>query len=390
MPPPLAGIQVLDLSRMAPGPFCTMLLADLGADVIKVEQPGYGVIPLDVDQETWAAYFALDRNKRSILLDLKSVDGREVFYGLAKTADVVLEGFRPGVVKQLRVDYETLKPLSPRIVYCSLSGYGQDGPYRDLPGHDINYVAVGGALGAMAIRAGRPAVPLNLIGDYAGGGLQAAFAIVVALLARDRAGTGQYIDVSMLDGAVSLLSWEASLYFASGGVPRWGETVLTGGVPCSSVYETSDGGFIALGCFEVGPWQNLCRALGREDLVPYQFATGDEKERIYSELRQIFLTKEKNEWFEMLRTRDVAVAPVHELDEVFLDPQVVHRGMVVDVEHPRLGKVRQVGIGPKFSETPGEIRSTAPVPGQHTEEIVAGLGYSEGDIRRLREAGAIG
>lgn len=389
MAPPLAGIKVLDLSRMAPGPFCTMLLSDLGADVIKVEQPGFGIIPLDVDEETWAAYFALDRNKRSITLDLKTEEARKVFYSLAEYSDVVLEGFRPGVVQELAVDYETLKLVNPAIVYCSLSGYGQDGPYRDLPGHDINYTSLAGALSAMSIRGGRPAVPLNLLADYAGGGLQAAFGIVVALLAREKTGVGQHIDVAMLDSVVSLLSWEASLYFAGAGVPKWGDTMLTGAAPCSSVYEAKDGGYISIGCFEPGPWERLCQTLGREDLVPYQFATGAEKERVYSQLNDIFRSKTKQEWFEIMRPQRVPISPVHDLDEVFNDPQVLHRRMVVEVEHPRLGKVKQVGIGLKLSETPGEIRSTAPLPGQHTEEILAELGHTKGDIDRLRKAGAI-
>ncbi len=390
MAPPLAGIKVLDLSRMGPGPFCTMLLADFGAEVIKIEQPGFGIIPVDVDEETWAAYYAIDRNKRSITLDFKTTEARRIFHGMARTADVIIEGFRPGVAKRLELDYETARELNPRIIYCSLTGYGQDGPYHDLPGHDINYVSIAGALSAMAIRDGRPAVPLNMLGDYAGGGLQAAFGIVSGLLARDRTGRGQLIDIAMVDGVVSLLSWEASVFFAGGGVPKWGETPLTGGVPCGCVYKAKDGGFISLGCFEVKFWENLCRALEREDLIPYQFAQGDEKEDVMAQLEQIFLTKTKEEWFQLLSPKDIPITPVLELDEVFSDPQVVHRQMVVEVNHPKLGKVKQVGIGTKFSETPGEIRNTAPLPGQHTEEILAELGYSGGEIARLRKTGAIG
>jgi len=387
---PLAGIKILDLSRMAPGPFCTMLLADLGAEVVKIEQPGFGIIPVDVDEETWAAYYALDRNKRSIILNLKTDEARQVFYKLVERADVVLEGFSPGVVKRLKVDYETAKRINPKIVYCSLSGYGQDGPYRDLPGHDINYIAVAGALSAMGIRNGRSAVPLNLLGDYAGGGLQAAFGIVVAVLARERMGKGQFIDVAMVDGVISLLAWEASVFFAGGVVPKWGHTPLTGAIPCYYVYEAKDGGHISIGCTEVKSWENLCRALGREDLIPYQFAGGNQKEEVASQLGQIFLTKTKDEWFQLLGPKDISIAPVLNFDEVFSDPHVLHRQMVVEVDHPKLGKVKQVGIGVKFSQTPGEIRNTAPLPGQHTEEVLIDLGYSQDDIDRLREIGAIG
>lgn len=387
---PLAGVKVLDLSRMGPGPFCTMLLADLGAEVIKIEQPGFGIIPLDVDEETWAAYYAIDRNKRSIILNFKTEEARQVFYEMVKTSDVVLEGSRPGVAKRLKVDYETVKGINPKIIYCSLTGYGQDGPYRDLPGHDINYISVAGALSALAIRDGHPAVPLNMLGDYGGGGLQAAFGIVVALLARGTTGTGQFVDIAMVDGVVSLLTWEASLLFAGGGVPKWGETPLTGAIPCGYVYETKDSGYISIGCFEVKFWENLCRALGREDLIPYQFTTGNEKEKVASQLKQIFLTKTKEEWFQLLSSKDIPITPVHELDEVFSDPQILHRRMVVEVDHPKLGKVKQVGIGIKFSETPGEIRSTAPLPGQHTEEILVDLGYSKDAIDSMKGTGAIG
>lgn len=390
MAPPLAGMKVIDLSRMAPGSLCTMLLADFGANVIKIEQAGFGIIPLPVDEETWAAYYALDRNKRSIILNLKTKEACRVFYELVKTADVVVEGFRPGVAKRLKVDYETVKAINPRIVYCSVSGYGQDGPYSELPGHDINYISIAGALSAMAIRNGRSTVPLNLLADYAGGGLHAAFGIVMALLAREKTDQGQLVDISLVDGVISLLNWEASVFFAGGGVPKWGDTPLTGSVPCNDVYETKGSGYISIGCFEFKFWENLCRELGREDLIPYQFATGNEKEKISSELRQIFLTKTKDEWFEFLSLKDIPITPVLELDEVFSDPHVLQRQMVVEVDHPRLGKVKQVGIGTKLSETPGEIRNIAPLPGQHTEEILVDLGYSSEEIDSIRKAGAIG
>lgn len=366
-----------------------MLLADLGADVIKIEQPGFGIIPLAVNEETWAAYYAIDRNKRSIVLDFKMEEARQVFYGLAKTADVVLEGFRPGVVKRLKLDYTTVKKINPRIVYCSLTGYGQNGPYRNLPGHDINYISIAGALSAMAIRNDQPAVPLNLVGDHAGGGLQAAFSIVAALFAREKTGKGQFIDVAMVDGVISLLSWEASLFFAGGNVPKWGDTPLTGSVPCGYVYETKGGGFISLGCFEVKFWENLCRALRREDLIRYQFATGEEKEKVVSQLTKIFLTKTKDEWFQLLASQDIPITPVYNLDEVFSNSHVLHRRMVMDVPHPKVGKVKQVGIPTKFSLTPGKIRTTAPLPGQDTEKILNDLGYSQRKIKWLKKMAAI-
>lgn len=389
MAPPLTGMKVLDLSRMGPGPFCSMILGDLGAEVIKVEQAGFGIIPVDADEETWAAYYAIDRNKKSIILDLKMDDARRVVYDIARTSDVVLEGFRPGVAERLKVDYETVRKINPRIVYCALTGYGQDGPYRDLPGHDINYVSIAGALSAMSIRNGRATVPLNMLGDYSGGGFLAALSIAVALLARVTTGKGQFVDVAMVDGVVSLLSWEASLFFAGGGTPRWGDTPLTGGIPCYYVYEAKDGGHVSIGCAEVKFWESLCRALDREDLIPYQFATGDEKEWVASQLREIFLTKSRDEWFHLLKDKNIPITPVYELDEVFTDPQVKHRQMVTEFDHPKLGKVKQTGICAKFSDTPGEIRSTAPLPGQHTDEILTQLGRSRDDIERLRRIEAV-
>ena len=386
---PLDGIKILDLSRNAPGPFCTMLLGDLGAEIIKIEQPGYGIIPIDVDQDTWAAYFALDRNKKSIILNLKSPNARQIFYRLVETADVILESYRPGIAKQLQVDYETVKKINPRLVYGSLTGYGQNGPYRELPGHDINYIALAGALSAFSIRNEQPAVPLNLLADYATGGLQAAFGIAIALLYRERTGIGQYIDVSMVDGVIQLFSWEASELFASGQTPRWGETPLTGAIPCNNVYQAKDG-YLSVGCFEITSWENLCQALQREDLIPYQYATGKEKDYVYSQLQQIFVTKTKDEWFNLLNSKDVSIMPVLELDEVFNDPHVLHRQMLVDIDHPKFGKVKQVGIGLKFSETPGEIRHTAPLPGQDTEEVLSDLGYTIDKINSLKENGAIG
>ncbi|UCG82137.1 MAG: CoA transferase, partial [Dehalococcoidia bacterium] len=369
MAPPLAGIKLLDLSRMGPGPYCTMLLGDLGTEVIKIEQPGFGIVPVDVDEKTWAAYYAIDRNKKSIILDFKTTEARGIFHEMVKTADVVLEGFRPGVTQRLGLDYKTVRAINQKIVYCSVTGYGQDGPYRDLPGHDLNYISIAGALSAMAIRNGHSIVPLNLLADYAGG-IQAAYAIVTALFARDRMGVGQYVDVAMLDGVVSLLSWEASVFFAGGGTPTWGDTPLTGAVPCGCVFEAKDGGFVSLGCFEFKFWENLCRELEREDLIPYQYASGKDKDWVISQLTEIFMTKTKEEWFQLLKSKDIPITPALELDEVFSDPHVVHRRMVVEVDHPKLGKVRQAGIGVKFSETPGEIRNTAPIPGQQTEEIL--------------------
>ena len=395
---PLEEIRVLDLSRLAPGPFCSMLLADLGADVLLVEAPpealpsGGSLPPAFRSEgeaaERAAAYNVLGRNKRSMVLNLRQQEAREVFYRLAEGADVVLEGFRPGVVKRLGVDYETLGARNPRLIYCSLSGYGQDGPYAGLVGHDINYIAIGGAL-SMTGRPGQPpAIPLNLLADFAGGGLHAAFAILAALVARQTTGRGQHVDIAMSDGVLYLLAMAVGQYFYNGSVPKPAQHLLNGGVPHYDVYRTKDGGWISIGSLEPHFFANLCRAMGREDFIAYQYDPS-RREEVAAYFCEQFLTRTRDEWFELLSKTDICVAPVYSLDEALNDPHNLARGMVVEVEHPRLGPVKQVGIGPKFSDTPGRLRSTAPRPGQHTDEVLASLGYTEEQVASLREKGAV-
>lgn len=389
---PLEGIRVLDLSRLAPGPFCTMVLGDLGADVIKVEGPREGRLALDLplyaDEETAIAYNALERNKRSIVLNLKSEEARQVFYRLAEGADVIVEGFRPGVVKRLGVDYETIRGVNPRIVYCSLAGYGQDGPYSNMVGHDINYISIGGALGIMGVRGGPPSIPSNLVADYAAGGMNASIGILAALMARERTGEGQYVDISMADGVVSLMAQSLSRHFASGEVPETGGDMLTGAAPFYSVYKTRDGRYISIGCIEPWFWENLCRALGREDFIPHQFSM-EKWEEIFGSFREIFATKTRDEWFDELSKTDICVGKVYTLDELAADPQLVHRRMVVELDHPTLGRVRQIGISQKLSATPGSVRRFGPRLGEHTEEVLLGVGYTKECIEELKGQGAI-
>jgi len=400
MPAPLEGVNVVDLSRLAPGPYCSMLLGDLGADVLRIEEPGggraaqirrqSGQASSQEEQERSIAFSAHGRNKRSLILNLKYERARKIFFQLAERADVILEGFRPGVVKRLGVDYETIRAINPRIVYCSLTGYGQDGPYQGLVGHDINYISMAGALGIIGSPGERPAIPSNLLADYAGGGMQAALAIVAALLARERTGQGQYIDVAMMDGVLSLLTAEAVSYFSRGTIPRRGETTLTGALPHYNVYETEDGKYLSIGSLEPYFYENLCRAIGRDDLIPDQNSEGERRREIFEVFKAIFLTKTRDEWFEILKQTDICVAPVYGLDEVFSDPQVIHRKMVVEIEHPKFGKITQVGIPFKFSDTPGEIRDLAALPGQHTDEVLKELEYSKEDIETLRKEEVVG
>jgi crotonobetainyl-CoA:carnitine CoA-transferase CaiB-like acyl-CoA transferase len=393
---PLEGTRVLDLSRLAPGPFCTMLLGDLGADVIVVEAPPehlHGALSADqaIDPDSLErarAYNALGRNKRSIVLNLREESARDIFYRLAKTADVVLEGFRPGVVKRLGVDYETLRDFNPRLVYCSLSGFGQDGPHSSMVGHDINYIALTGMLDMIGWQGEPPGIPLNVIADYAAGGLHAAYAILAALLARDRTGRGQYLDIAMSDGVMYLLAVALSQYFAGGEQNRRGEGLLNGGVPCYNVYQTKDGGWLSVGCLEPHFFANLCHALDCEDLIPFQHDPSRRVE-VFSRFRERFLTKTRDEWVALLAGIDACVAPVQSLAEAVADAHNRFREMVVEVEHPMLGKVPQVGIATKLSETPGQVRTPAPGPGQHTNEVLAEIGLSAADIAALKKNGTI-
>jgi len=392
MTTPLIGIKVLELSRVAPGAYCGMILGDMGADILKIEEPrkpglvGSGLSPIGEGAEREAAYNALNRNKKSIVLNLKSGEAKKIFFKLAEKVDVVVEGFRPGVVKRLGVDYGAVKKINPGIVYCSISGYGQDGPYRDLPGHDLNYISIPGILSLIGQRDGPPTIPGNLLADYAGGGMHAALGILAALMARERTGKGQFVDIAMADGVLSLMSREASVYFLSEVVPERGKTLLTGAVPDYNVYETKDGKYISIACLEPQFWNNLCQVLGREDLIPHQ-TNEEKKEEIFSSFREIFYTKTRDEWLTLLRQTDVCVAPVNTLDEALSDPQVSHRQMVVEVDSPTVGKVKQVGISVKLSETPGQIRNLAPVLGQHTHEVLRDLGYSKEHIEELRNTG---
>jgi len=395
----LEGIKVLDLTRLAPGPYCTMILADLGADVIKVEEPGPPTgrraeqagqapeIPLLIERDS--PFDVLNRNKQSIGLNLKHEDARDVFYKLTETADVVVEGFRPGVSKRLGIDYQTLSGINPRIIYCAITGYGQDGPYRDMAGHDINYISMAGALGAIGEKGGKPVIPLNLLGDFAGGGMQSAIGILAALMARERTGRGQFVDIAMTDGVVSLLSSALSGYFLTGEVPERGATFLSGSFPQYNTYRCGDGKYLSLGSLEPWFFANLCRAVGREDLIPSAWDESQHQE-IFDHLTRVFQTRPRDEWVDILRQTDICVAPVYRFDEVERDPHLIHRQMIVEVEHPEIGKVKQAGISIKLSETPGQIRRPPPRRCQHTDEVLRGLGcYTVAEIGRLRREGAV-
>jgi crotonobetainyl-CoA:carnitine CoA-transferase CaiB-like acyl-CoA transferase len=396
---PLAGIKVLDLTKLAPGPFCTMILGDLGADVIKIEEPGPPTgrraeqagkagtegpgVPF-----SGSPFNALNRNKKSIGLNLKSGPGKEVFRRMVQRADVLVQEYRPGVAERLGIGYEQMSVRNDRLIYCAITGYGQDGPYRNLVGHDLNYIATAGVLSILG-RAGQlPTIPHNLIADYAGGGMHAAIGILAALIARTQTGRGQYVDISMMDGSMALMAQSFASFFANGRLPARGETPLDGAIPNYNLYETKDGKIITIGAIEPWFFANLCRALGREDLVEHEYNSARRAE-IQESFRAIFRTKTRDEWFEILSRTDVCVGKMNTLDEVEADPQVRARKMIVELDTPEGRKVKQVGISVKLSETPGSIRSLAPTLGQHTEEVMHGLGYSDEQIEKWRADGSV-
>jgi crotonobetainyl-CoA:carnitine CoA-transferase CaiB-like acyl-CoA transferase len=391
---PLEGIKILDLTRLLPGPYGTMLLADLGAEVIKIEEPERG------DYYRWtppylnnvsSRHLLLNRNKKSVTLNLKAPEGKSILLKLVELgADVLIEQFRPGVMDRLGVGYEALKKINPRIIYCSLTGYGQNGPYRDLASHDVNYIGLGGVLGLTGPKGGPPVIPGIQIADLVGGGLYSVIGILTALLARQKTGRGQHIDISMFDGVVSLLTDGALAYFADGKPPGPGERRLTGGLPQYQVYQTKEGKYLAVGALEEKFWANLCRLIGRPEWAEKIPREGEPRaEEMKKEMAAVFRTRTQKEWLDLLMNEDTCVGPVQSLDEVFADPHVLSRRMLVETEHPKAGRVRQIGVPLKFSETPGEIRGPAPEIGEHTEEILGALGYSAEDAARLRKAGVI-
>ncbi len=380
------------MTRLGPGPFCSTLLGDLGAEVIKVyearpERRGGPVLFLFPDSPNFPGW----RNCKTMGLDLKAQKGRDIFYELARTADVITEGFRPGVVKRLGVDYETISKINPRIVYASLTAYGQDGPYRDLAGHDINSISVAGFLGTLRPPGGAPIVPRLPVADFAGGGMCAALGILAALMGRDKIGKGQYVDVSMTDAIVEMMMG-LLLPALLGGVSEKGDTSTIGEQPRPfyDVYETKDGGYISIASVEPWFYANLCQLLGHEDFIEHQYAEGEKREEISRCFKETFLTKTRDEWLEILRRKDTCASPVYALEEVFSDPHLLARKMIVELDHPTLGRAKQIGSMIKLSESPLQARNWSQRFGQHTDELLLELGYDKMRIDQLREAEVIG
>ncbi|MBN1847467.1 MAG: CoA transferase [Deltaproteobacteria bacterium] len=387
---PMDDIKVLDLSRTLPGPYCTWVLGDMGADIIRVEDPKQiekheqmqfqGRLD-EIQRKKIRAQEFLLRNRKSLLLDLRRPEARRIILDLVKEQDVLVEDFRPGVMEKMDLDYETIRKINPRIVYCSISMSGQDGPYRGIPGHDPVALALSGLLSL--IGGDQLSKLRNIpIGDITTG-LNAVIGILLALRARDKDGQGQHVDIGMIDCTMGFALSAFQRYFRTGAVPGFSDSA---GI---HQWRTKDGKYICTTNMEPKHWERFCEAVGRPDFIPHQYDPSKQEEMIKA-VQEIFLTKTRDEWFDTLRKADTQVAPVYSFDEVPDDPHIHHRKMILDVDHPEYGKIRQLGIPIKLSRTPGQIRKSAPIPGENTTEILDSLGYTKEQIQEWVEGGVTG
>jgi len=392
MPAALEGVTVLDFTRLLPGPFCTQLLCNLGADVIKVEDPQLGdymrAVPPIVHDVSYP-FAMVNRGKRSLAVDLKTSEGQEILRQLVGRADIIVEQFRPGVMARLGADYDGLAMWNPKLIYCSFSGYGQNGPYKDLPGHDINFEALAGILSVTRNRdERRPAVPGVPIADLAGG-FNAAVAILASLRTRDRTGRGEFIDVSIYDTAVTLLVLGLARYLATGEEPMPGETLLTGSFPFYSLYETKDGQWLSVAAVEPKFWERMCELIGAPELSGKQFAEPPERPAIAEKLAARFRERTLAEWEPLFFAERLPIAGVKRVPEVVHDPQVKARGLLPTVDVPGVGKLQVISHPAKHTKT--ETRNPARVPrkGEDTDAILRSLGYASRQIEALAKRNVV-
>jgi len=376
----LAGIKVLDVSRLLPGPYCSMMLADHGAEVISIEDKRF--------QDDGLFFETLYRNKKHLSLNLKTAEGKAVFSRLAAGADVIIEGFRPGVAARLGIDFNAIHARFPRIVYCSISGYGQDGPYKDRAGHDVNYLATAGILDLIGPAEGLPSIPGIQIADIGGGSMNAVIGILLALIARNTTGKGQFVDISMSDGLLGFLSLPHYFCYKSGRPLRRSRELLSHKYACYNTYETADGNHVAVGALENRFWTRLCNALDMDSYAALQFDEA-KREAIIAEFRETFKQRTAAEWEAYLGDDDVCCCRIITFEEALNHPLFEARDTVTDIENGDGRQVRSVGIGIKLSATPGEIRTVPARFGQHNAEILAGLGYSKEEIDRFKRENII-
>jgi len=378
---PLTGIRILDLTRLLPGAYCTLLLADMGADVIKVEEPGAGdymrwTPPLAGGQS--ALFNAINRNKRSVTLNLKADAGRDLLLRLVEGADVLVEGNRPGVMDRLGLGWEVVHARNPRLVMCSITGYGQDGPFASRAGHDLNYMATAGGLGLNGERDGPPVPPAVQVADIGGGGLQPAVAILGALVGVQRGGEGRWIDASMTDGAVSWLALALATHAGGETVAR-GHQRLSGRFACYRVYACKDGGYYSVAALEPKFWSALCSALERPDLVDLQYS---DDSVVHVALEEMFASRTRLEWQRRLSALDACCEPVLDIDEVPSHPQIAARRLIETHE-------TGVEVRPAIRLSEGWRRRDAPRLGEHSKEVLAELGIDDSTLEELKTAGVI-
>jgi crotonobetainyl-CoA:carnitine CoA-transferase CaiB-like acyl-CoA transferase len=389
----LSGLRVLELTQVMAGPFCGQVLADLGADVVKVEPPDVGdqsrrSLGFAMKGDDTAAFLAVNRNKRSVALDLKDDDQRAVFHRLVETADVVIENYRPGVADRLGVGYDALDAINPRLVYASISGFGQTGPYAQRPGFDLIAQGVAGVMSVTGEPGGEPVKSGIPISDLSAG-LFCAVAILSAIVARERTGRGQRIDTSLFEGALALGIWESAELWATGRTPQPLGSAHRLTAPYQAL-RTRDG-HITVGGNNQRLWERLCTAVGREDLIEDErFATNEgrmhNRPQLVAELESALAARDTDDWVDALLESGVPVGPIHDFREVFEDPHTLAREMMVEVEHPVEGTVRALGIPVKLSDTPGSVRRPAPLLGEHTEEVLREAGVDDAQIAALAAA----
>ncbi|KPK31417.1 MAG: hypothetical protein AMK69_00395 [Nitrospira bacterium SG8_3] len=389
---PLEGTRILDCTRLLPYQYCTMLLGDLGAEVLKIEEPREG------DYGRWGdasrtyestAFVMANRNKKSMKLNLKHERGKEIFKKLAASYDVLIESFRPGVMDRLGLGYKEICQVNNRIIYCSATGYGQTGSYRDRAGHDINYLSISGILAWTGEHTGRPVIPAIPFGDMAGGGLFSALTILAALLGRERTGRGQHIDVAQTDVLTSLNILNLAECIAK----EKGQTArphnLRGATLCYNTFMTLDGKYIALGALESKFWENFCNKVGREDLIENRLLPYEEERDSTEALKDLFASKTQKEWVDIFEDVDTCFSPILTPEETLADAHLRERGMITTMDDPERGKTIQIGFPAKFSDGLNFKRSPAPSFGEHTAEVLADLGFSSSEVEILQEQGVI-
>ena len=389
---PLQGIRLLDFTRLYPGPLGTMMLADMGAEVIKIEDmntPDYMRSYPPYNASESVGFLAVNRSKRSVALNLKHKKGVDIFFSLLPTADIVVEQFRPGVMDEIGLGYKTARRVKKDIIYVSLTGYGQNGPYAKDAGHDINYIGYSGILAATGSRESGPIIPGPQIADVAGGAYMTIIACLSALWAREKTGQGQKVDVSMLDAILPLMTLQMAHYHAAGLAPAPGEAVLTGGLACYGVYKCADGKYIALGILEEKFWKSFCGMAGRPEWIDQQFVIGEDAEKLRMEIAALFMTRKRDQWIAAAKKYDTCLTPVLEISEVEKDSHVQARNMIIEQTHPVCGKIKGIGVPLKFSRTPAKPSSPAPVLGKDTAAVMKEIGYSEKEIKTLRNEGII-